>query len=177
MASALPRLIAPTRLAAARGRLEGRLALRDMPRLCELLGDASGGVDLSLAFDQDEQGFVRVTGSCEAELELVCQRCLGAFAVKQACEIRVGVVSASAEIDELPGALEPLLLEQETIALSEFIEDEILLGLPIAPLHPPAACAVAVVDGEPALDGDNPFHALQALREKSPARRRGGNQG
>lgn len=119
MASALPRLIAPARLAAARGRLEGRLALRDMTRLCELLGDPRGGVNLRLAFDQDEQGFVRVTGSYETELELVCQRCLGAFAVKQACEIRVGVVSASAEIDELPGALEPLLLEQETIALSE----------------------------------------------------------
>lgn len=176
MASALPRLIAPARLAEARSRLEGKLALRDMTRLCELLRDGSGAVDLRLAFDRDEQGFVRVTGSCEAELELVCQRCLRAFVAKQACEIRVGVVFDSAEIDELPGALEPLLLEQETIALSEFIEDEILLGLPIAPLHPPAACAVSVADGDPALDGENPFHALQALREKSPDRRRGGNQ-
>ena len=174
MASALPRLIAPARLAEARGRLEGKLALRDMTRLCELLGDGSGEVNLRLAFDRDEQGFVRVTGGYEAELELVCQRCLGAFTVKQACEIRVGVVFDSAEIDELPGVLEPLLLEEETIALSEFIEDEILLGLPIAPLHPPAACAVSVADGDPVLDGENPFHALQALREKSPNRRRGG---
>ena len=176
MAPALPRLIAPVRLAEARGRLEGRLPLRDMTRLCEVLGDASGEVSLRLAFDRDEQGFARVIGGYEAELELVCQRCLGAFAVKQACEIRVGVVFDSAEINELPGALEPLLLEQETIALSEFIEDEILLGLPIAPLHPPAACSVAVADGDPALDKENPFHALQALRDKSPDPRRGGNQ-
>lgn len=176
MASALPRLIAPVRLAEARGRLEGRLPLRDMTRLCEVLGDASGEVELTLAFDRDEQGFARIIGSYEAELELVCQRCLGAFAVKQACEIRVGVVFDSAEINELPGALEPLLLEQETIALSEFIEDEILLGLPIAPLHPPVACAIAVADGDPVLDKENPFHALQALRENPPDRRRGGNK-
>lgn len=176
MASALPRLIAPARLAEARGQLEGKLPLRGMTRLCELLGDARGEVSLRLAFDRDEQGFVRAVGSCEAELELVCQRCLGAFAVKQACEIRVGVVFNSAEINELPGALEPLLLEQETIALSEFIEDEILLGLPIAPLHPPADCAAAVADSEPVMDRENPFHALRALREKSPDRRRGGNQ-
>lgn len=176
MASALPRLIAPARLAEARGRLEGRLALRGMTRLCEVLGNARGGVNLRLAFDRDEQGFVRVSGGCEAELELVCQRCLEAFAVKQACEIRVGVVFDSAAIDELPGDLEPLLLEQETIALSEFIEDEILLGLPIAPLHPPAACAVAVAAGDPAMEVENPFHALQALRETSPRQRRGGNK-
>ena len=176
MASALPRLIAPARLAEARGRLEGRLALRGMARLSELLRDASGEVSLRLAFDRDEQGFVRMTGGYEAELELVCQRCLGAFAVKQAGEIRVGVVFDGAEINELPGALEPLLLEQESIALSEFIEDEILLGLPIAPLHPPAACAVAVADGDPVLDRENPFHALQALRAASPDRRRGGNR-
>lgn len=176
MASALPRLIAPARLAEARGRLEGRLALRGMARLSELLRDASGEVSLKLAFDRDEQGFVRMTGSYEAELELVCQRCLGAFAVRQAGEIRVGVVFDGAEINELPGALEPLLLEQESIALSEFIEDEILLGLPIAPLHPPAACAVAVAGGDPALDRENPFRALQALRAASPDRRRGGNR-
>lgn len=176
MASALPRLIAPARLAEGRGRLEGRLALRDMTRLCDLLGDARGGVNLRLTFDRDEQGFARMIGSYEAELELVCQRCLEAFAVKQACEIRVGVVFDNAEINELPGDLEPLLLEQETIALSELIEDEILLGLPIAPLHPPAACAVAVADSDPALEVENPFHALQALREKSPDQRRGGNK-
>ena len=115
MASALPRLIAPVRLAEARGRLEGRLALRGMARLCELLRDASGGVNLRLAFDRDEQGFVRMTGSYEAELELVCQRCLGAFAVKQVGEIRVGVVFDGAEINELPGPWSPCCLNRKAL--------------------------------------------------------------
>ncbi len=166
MSSDLPQFIAPARLAEATACIEGRLDLRNMDRLRGLLNDSQGVVDLKLAFSRDEHGFACITGRYETNLQLVCQRCLEPFATKLTHSISVGIVFDRAELNKLPETLEPLLLKQETLALSEFIEDEILLGLPISPVHRLKDCAADERVRKYGNVEENPFHVLKELKIK-----------
>ena len=134
-----------------------------MTRLTELLSDSRGMVDLKLAFSRSEDGIVCISGRYETNLQLVCQRCLEPFALNLTHTINVAVTFAGVAT-ELPVSLEPLALKQETMLLSEFIEDEILLSLPISPMHRLQDCAA----GEPAMERNpvraSPFHMLKELK-------------
>ena len=164
MSSDMPHTIAPGRLAEAGACIEGRLELHKMARLTELLMDNRGMVDLKLAFCRSEDGISSITGRYETNLQLVCQRCLEPFTVNLARNINVGIIFEGATLKKLPETLEPLVLKQETIVLAEFIEDEILLGLPLSPMHNPDDCAA----GEPAMEygqaGPGPFQILKELK-------------
>ena len=135
-----------------------------MTRLSELLMDSRGMVDLKLVFCRSEDGIRSITGRYETNLQLVCQRCLEPFTVNLARKINVGIIFEGATLKKQPETLEPLVLKQETIVLAEFIEDEILLGLPLSPMHNPEDCAA----GEPAKEysqaGPGPFQILKELK-------------
>lgn len=166
MLSELPQSVVPGQLAGLAARIEGQLKLRTLPRLVAMLEEPCGTVQVALAFDYDERGFIHVTGRYETALRLLCQRCLEPFTFKLARPVDVGATSDRRLLRKLPDSLEPMLLTQESVALAEFIEDEILLGLPMAPMHNAGMCAV---DGRPdAVEkpGGNPFGALAALRNR-----------
>ena len=164
MSSDMPQFIAPERLAEAGARIEGRLELHKMTRLAELLMDSRGMVDLKLAFHRSEDGFIFITGRYETTLQLVCQRCLEPITVNLAHTINVSITFEGAALKKLPATLEPLILQHETIALADFVEDEILLGLPISPMHVPQECAAVESAMEHAHVGSNPFHILKELK-------------
>lgn len=163
MSSDLPQYITPERLAIEGVYLEGQVGLNEMTRLAELLADNRGTVNLKLVFSRSENGLTCVTGSYETELQLTCQRCLELVTVKLAEMINVGITFAGSA-NKLPASVEPLVLVQDTILLADFIEDEILLGLPISPMHDLQECAA----GERFIRRDNaassPFHVLEKLK-------------
>ena len=163
MSSDMPLTIAPERFAETGACIEGRLELGKMTRLTGLLGDSQGTVDLKLAFARSGDGITCVTGSYETNLQLICQRCLEPVAVYLANKINVGITFAGTTT-KLPASMEPLVLEQETMLLTDFIEDEILLGLPISPMHRLEDCAVSgpATGRNPA--GSSPFHVLKELK-------------
>lgn len=164
MSPDLPYKIAPGRLAEAGACIEGRLELSKMPRLVELLSNNRGMVELKLAFSRSEDGITCITGRYKTDLQLVCQRCLEPFAVRLAHTINVGIVFEGTTAKKIPASLEPVALKQETMQLTELIEDEILLGLPISPMHRLEDCAA----GEPATErdpaGSGPFQILKKLK-------------
>lgn len=166
MPSDLPHTIAPERLAREGVRLQGQLPLRNMSRLAPLLSDSRGAVDVTLAFSQAERGFTCITGQYATRLQLVCQRCLGPVGVSLAAAINVGITLPD-KIKQLPGSLEPLVLTGETMLLTDFIEDEILLGLPLAPMHEPEECAAGKQFSERKVSAPNPFHVLKTLKGAS----------
>lgn len=166
MSSDLPQYIDPERLAIEGVHLEGQVGLNEMTRLARLLADSRGMVSLRLAFSRTENGLTCITGSYETEMRLTCQRCLEPVTVKLAETINVGVTFAvSGSANKLPASAEPLVLTGDTILLADFIEEEILLGLPISPMHELQECAAAeqVRQNDNAASG--PFHVLKSLRK------------
>ncbi|HAO33823.1 MAG TPA: YceD family protein [Candidatus Competibacter sp.] len=121
-------------LAEKRGRLDGELALAALPRL-GALNRAEGAVEIALATGVDERGVRFIRGQLKAQVELVCQRCLGPLPLRLAVPVSLGLIRAEAEAAGLPEAYDPLLVADEGARVADWVEDELLLALPQIPRH------------------------------------------
>lgn len=118
----------------------GEIALSGMTRLTPLLCNDHGSARFELDFNLDSQFRPVVTGRVQAALELICQRCLEPMSLDLDLELRLGIVRSDEEAVALPAEYEPLVLKTDTISLAALVEDELILGLPPAPLHPAGSC-------------------------------------
>lgn len=106
------------------------------------------------------------------QAHLRCQRCLQAVAVEIAVDRAFRFVRDEAQaLAEDPDSEEDLLVLSRRFDARELIEDELLLELPLVPMHdacePPASMTDDSVPEEaPEEDRKNPFAALEALKQK-----------
>lgn len=171
MLSGLPDHVDPFRLCDQARSFEGRLNLADLPRLAETLVSAEGQVSYRIDCDRDEQRRARIRGSVDAELAVICQRCMGPMRLPVHADFQLAIVRGEAEAVQLPDDYDPLLLEGETLQLADVIEDELLLAVPVAPMHPVDECSVNPADwsppeSEPETESqrENPFAVLAGLK-------------
>jgi uncharacterized protein len=94
--------------------------------------------------------FRRAAGIPVAELtvegtaSLVCQRCLETMQVRVEATTEVGLIATESDASRVPEELEPVLAPEGRISVGELVEEELLLTLPIVPLHAEGdACEVA----------------------------------
>ncbi len=146
MSGRLPLFADPVRLASSRFRGSGTLALAAMARLAPSLYGDNGTVEVALHAAM-EQGRAVLHGHLKGRLSLQCQRCMEAVSLEVDHAFSLGVIASEDEIPALPPACEPLLNRGEEIALADVFEDELLLLLPIIPLHEPGACQAALPAG------------------------------
>lgn len=175
MQTCLPKFIAPLKLAAAGGRLEGELPLAAMRRLASLLSTSQGSVAVALTGGIDEQGILFIAGHLETVVQMTCQRCMESMRVPLSVDFRLGLVQSESQCNSLPRAYEPLLVSEGDIVLSELVEDELILVLPIVPRHEDVSCCEAAGFVLPRLQEDprawaeqaNPFASLSELLKNS----------
>ncbi len=172
MSSPLPEYIDPLRLADARAVLQGQVAVSGMARLAPSLRSTQGVVDFDLAFSVDMEGIRCVHGSLSTQLDVICQRCMQPMELPLEAQVALGVVVSMQEAERLPSAYEPLVVGAEPVSLKEMIEDELLLVLPVAPIHPEQQCPawreriLEEEQEEPAQEGKkNPFAVLAQLKK------------
>lgn len=141
MSQRLPEIIEPIRMAETRRVLSGRLAIADMSRLKTVLHDMQGFAEVELVFGIDEAGMVNVTGQVIAEVNLLCQRCMEPMPCKVNEKISLAVIRTERQSDDLPSHYEPLLVDEDGFAsLTNIVEDEIILALPVSSLHELDVC-------------------------------------
>lgn len=134
MLDRLPEIIDPVVFAERRIELKGKLPIKALSRLEDLLLEPTGEVDVQLSFDkQGRHAFI--DGTANALLIMQCQNCLEAVEVPVTAMIKLGIVTALEQVDRLPPGYEPLLIEAEKVLLKEIVEDELLLSLPPFPKH------------------------------------------
>ena len=165
MAPDLPLMIEPAKLAVSEKRLEGQVPLSKLGRISDLILERDGAVSYSLAFARDDMGIVQISGDLTAPLTVTCQRCLGIMQLQLRCQVNVGVIDDQQQIDELPETLEPVIAEERRISLLQLLEDELLLGMPLAPVHEPSDCPATKLLGELAVSKENPFAVLKDLKK------------
>jgi uncharacterized protein len=170
MSSAPADLVNAVELAGRSATLERRLSLRQLPRLVEAGALEGTRANAELAFDKIE-GRTTVEVQVSGELVLTCQRCL------RPCTCTVNesasLVVMASDADEVPGGFEPLLGDAERLSITELIEEQLLLGLPLVPKHAttalcgeaPAAIAVSAVEAA-ADETQRPFANLRELLDK-----------
>lgn len=167
MSAGLPQQIDARRFAELGRRLEGEVSLQDCPRLSQAVRAGEGPISVSLDFEKQSGGQSVVSGNIHGRVVLDCQRCLEPVSIDLQCEVSLGIVDSEAEAEVLPDDLDPLVSGDE-IDLVELIEDELLLALPIVPVHdqcdPPAALSGEGHDTE-LPERENPFAVLASLKK------------
>jgi uncharacterized protein len=168
MFGALPDRIAPDQLLAAGGRLRGTVALSRLRRLAEFTPRDAGPADVrvDLALSLDPQGRRWLQGKLHADLQLRCERCLGALPWTVDAALGLYLVASEGAAAALSENAE-YVIAGESLGVLELIEDELILALPLVPKHPPGTdCGDRARRGPVAESGekDNPFAILKKLR-------------
>jgi len=191
MLQRLPELIEPQRMAESHRIVRGIISLANMKRLQPLLAHASkiapkiaseeesGTAAVELLFSIDASGQANITGSIRAQLTIRCQRCMEPMQYHIDEPVSLAIIRSEKQVQLIPDYYEPLLLEDDSLLLSELVEDELLLALPAVPLHDVNECRVqwsgqihdGAQQGKVARDNKlserkNPFAALEQLRNK-----------
>jgi len=167
------------KLAQAQSRLSGTIKLDhfDRLKLHALVDEATfaqeNELDLNLSFDYDDSGWLKVQGSVNGELSLVCQRCLEPMRWPITLDVSLAVVSDDEDMADLPEIYEPIMLEDESITTVDLVEDDLLLSVPLVPTHVAGeVCEVSKIPGvelriaseETPQPTKSPFSVLESLK-------------
>lgn len=150
--------------------LQGCNLLSDYPRLAEFSHalESNNVVHWQARFERlADTTWLRLTLS--AEVDLVCQRCLGPVAVPVVVERDFRFVATEEQAQQQDDeAQEDLLVLSREFDLAELVADEILLALPLVPRHELCPVPVKLVAMDDAFEAANtkpsPFAALAKLK-------------
>ncbi len=159
-------------LAGRAAAIERSLELRQLTRIADAGGQKGTRVQAHLQFGFFE-GRTTVDIALEGVVVLACQRCL------KPCECSLSeteqVIVVAADTDEVAGGYEPFVGDAESLSLAALIEEQVLLALPLVPMHDDEAeCRksasgkrVAKVEAEAVRDDvQRPFANLRDLLGK-----------
>jgi len=156
--------------AAEAGRvLRGRVEMARLVRALPLLDSPEGELEVLLEFGRDEDGAHYLTGTVQGKLTLLCQRCLEPMEYPLNVTFQLGLVHSQEQSQGLSERYEPLLITGEPASLAEVLTDEVLLALPIVPLHSGAStCRPPATDCQTPASSqrENPFAVLAQLKQK-----------
>ncbi|MEO8400461.1 MAG: YceD family protein [Gammaproteobacteria bacterium] len=161
----LPLRVDPFRFAENATRLNGTLLIKDMQRLCTSLSNQEGGIDVNMEFGVDEQGIRFVKGQLKTRLMLQCQRCLEPFEYEIIGGFQSGIVHTEEEADKLPERYDPLVVNDGALILSDLIEEELIISLPLVPMHNTESCnAQLYTNMTSSAERESPFKVIESLR-------------
>jgi len=136
MSPALADLVNAKELAGRAAEVQRSLELRQLTRVAESGGLKGTQVQARLRFGTFE-GRTTVGIELAGVVVLECQRCL------KPCECSLDeseqVMVVAKDTDEVAGGYEPFIGDAESLSLSALIEEQVLLALPLVPLHEDAA--------------------------------------
>lgn len=150
--------------------IEGSFPLVKFTRLGEFLLGNEGDVAVKLEFGHSV-GFACLKAKVSAKILVKCQRCLKPMETEVSGDFKFALVNSEDELELLPEEFEPYLLEGEEQSIIDLVEDELLLSLPMVPVHE-NACSDFMIGQEGAIkaakeakEAEHPFAALKALKD------------
>ncbi|WP_101775236.1 23S rRNA accumulation protein YceD [Pasteurella oralis] len=169
----LPLTVDPVKDAQRRLDYDGYYAINQLERLSESVSKVLSDAQVRLSFFIDPQKLVVMKGQATVDIEVVCQRCQKAFMQTIDCTFCYSPVANLDQADVLPEIYEPIEFDEfGEIDLLGTVEDELILSLPIVPLHSSEHCEVSVAEQvfgelpEELAKKPNPFAVLASLKQK-----------
>ncbi|RKS86812.1 uncharacterized protein DES39_0010 [Orbus hercynius] len=172
MQNRLPLTIDPTKAAQKRLDYAGNYLAKNANRLSELVENVNSDIECSLSFGFDEQRLCVISIDAKVTVKLECQRCQQAYDKLIHVKNKFSPVKSDAQAEALPEHYEPALVNEfGEIDMLSLVEEEIILSLPIVPVHDSEHCKVSEADfvfGQIPTEDDkpNPFAILASLKNK-----------
>jgi len=153
-------------LAAQRSRLEREFPVDGFARLRDSLVRPEGRASVDFRF-HPAGAYPALEGVVRARAWLKCQRCLKEFEADLESPVRVAFVGRDAESSRVPDEYDAVTAPGGRIQLPEFVEDELLLALPLVPTHAtPEECAHRLEAPKSTRPVSRPFAELGQLMKK-----------
>jgi uncharacterized protein len=160
------------RKAAVRGAgVRGILKPLDLKRFRSLLGGDEGSISVEMVFSRDEESRYLVQVAIEAEIMVICQRCLDLMPDHLTWENTLAILWTDEEAAHLPKYLDPLVIRELSCSLWELVEDELILAMRPFSYHNMEDCRMKIAAfsaPEPLLGTSegkrNPFNVLGQLK-------------
>lgn len=128
----LPDLLA---LAGRGAVLEGTIPLNKCGRLKELLNSSDGEATARVEFRTSRDDMLLMDLQCAARLELICQRCLEPVQYELNECVNFAVAETEDSLSVLSQGLNLVALEGDRLQPAKLIEDELIVSLPLVPMH------------------------------------------
>jgi DUF177 domain-containing protein len=164
------------RLADRQAEVAFEIPLDQLPRVREQFAGAAGQVRGMVRFRR-QAGYRVAELEMSGAAQLVCQRCLEPMQVPVAARAQVALMVSQDDADRVPPEFETVHVPENRIRVRDLVEEELLLGLPIVPLHEKAAeCASGgrqqdepdvQHDDVPAHETQRPFERLGELLKRN----------
>lgn len=141
-------------------------------RVKESVVSVDSDIETELSFSIDNQRIVVINGQVNVQVTLECQRCGKNFAHAVYATYCFSPVKNDEQAEALPEGYEPIEIDKfGEIDLLALIEDEIILTLPVVPMHNIEHCEVSDADMtfgilSPEAEKPNPFAVLASLKKK-----------
>jgi uncharacterized protein len=145
--------------------LHGDVQVESLGRLQDLLFSNSGALEYALTGRCDEDGKLFLTCAIKGVLQLRCQRCLGALAYSVKLDSELELVENDPNLSAENNLTDAIKADPNMDVLA-LIEDEVLLDLPMAPMHSPGDCQAGGIFGQTKTVKQNAFSALAALKSQ-----------
>lgn len=149
--------------------LRGRMPVAGIERLLPVLASAQGEFQVELNLGKDVDGTRFLAGTIEGGIILTCQRCMKDLQQPLDIDFRLGLVRDESAANGLPEGYEPMTVTAEPVLVADIIAEEVLLALPIVPLHKDSDECHAFVKAYKPPQGEqreNPFAVLAELKQK-----------
>lgn len=132
----------PWRFCRERRSWEVRADVAEFPRLAREF--TQGTLFCRVVGRADQRGGLSLQVTVSGEVGLVCQRCLGGMSHVVEIERTLHLARSEAELERLDALPDGDAIQAgETLGLVELVEDEVLLSLPLAAMHPEGECPSA----------------------------------
>ena len=143
--------------------LDESMSLTDFQRLADVLLENEGVLRVKLEGMRDEEGVSWLSLAVEGSLVLTCQRCLGRLQLPLKLDNRLQLVTNQddwSDVDLENDAFD-ILLAESPVSVQDLVEDEVILALPVSPMHENCDMLVSGSGGQEA----SPFAALAKLKK------------
>jgi uncharacterized protein len=115
----------------------------DLPRLREAGGLEGSSIEAEFQFSMFD-GRPAVAGQLQGVAVVTCQRCMQPVSIDVSDRFQVLIVDA--ERSDEPGGYEPVVAKPSRLDLGWLAEEQVLLALPLVPMHDSEACGELPVE-------------------------------
>ena len=134
MQSTLPEYLDLIQKAKLGTEIEGEWPINKLDRIADQLVNDGGMLIAKLELGQQEK-LLFLKGSVSVNLAVTCQRCMQAMDLPLNAVINLALITNESQEDQLPEGFEPLLVDDSKMRLPDILEDELLLAMPLVPMH------------------------------------------
>lgn len=139
----------------------------DFPRISELASNQDSTVDVALSFfNLEESRTPCIKGKVKLNLALTCQRCLKEVNVHLEPKFQLAFLKNEQQGETLDANFETILNIDEEFSTIEFITDEVLISVPMTPMHEHECVSYQDTQLINEQKRESPFAILEQLKTK-----------